>query len=196
MTIIVSNNSVEELKRHSGCAAGPDTDKSKRAILVVSFGTSYSDTRELTIEATEAAFVEAYPDYDIRRAFTAQIVIDVLEERDGIEVDNMTEALERLKKEKYSEVIVQPTLVMNGAEYDEMVAAVDQYEEAFDKIVVGRALLTSHDDYEIVMDALKAQIGTLSEDEAVIFMGHGTHHFSDAAYAAMDLRFKNEGYDN
>ena len=181
----------------AGCAqAAPDTDKSKRAILVVSFGTSYSDTRELTIEATEEAFVKAYPDYDIFRAFTAQIIIDKLEERDGIEVDNMQEALERLRGQKYSEVIVQPTLIMNGAEYDEMVAAVEEYEEDFDKIVVGDALLTSHEDYEIVMDALKAQIGDLAEDEAVVFMGHGTHHFADAAYSAMDLRFKNAGMDN
>jgi len=180
----------------AGCSSAPDTDKSKRAILVTSFGTSYSDTRELTIEATEAAFVEAYPDYDVLRAFTAQIVIDILEERDGIEVDNIEEALERLKKEKYSEVIVQPTLVMNGAEYDDVVAAVAEYEEYFDKIVVGDALLSSHDDYEIVVEALKAQIGDLADDEAVMFMGHGTHHFADAAYSAMDLRFKNEGLDN
>jgi len=180
----------------AGCASGPNTDKSKRAILVVSFGTSYSDTRELTIEATEQAFVEAYPDYDIRRAFTAQIVIDVLAERDGIEVDNIQEAMDKLKKEKYSEVIVQPTLVMNGAEYDEMAAVVEQFEEDFDKLVIGNALLTSHADYEIVIEALKAQIGELAADEAVMFMGHGTHHFADAAYSAMDLRLKNEGFDN
>ncbi len=180
----------------AGCASGPNTDKSKRAILVVSFGTSYSDTRELTIEATEAAFVEAYPDYDVRRAFTAQIIIDILEERDGIEIDNIEEALARLKKEKYSEVIVQPTLVMNGAEYDEVLAAVEVFEEDFDKIVVGNALLSSHDDYEIVVEALKAQIGELADDEAIMFMGHGTHHHADAAYSAMDLRFKNAGLDN
>lgn len=181
----------------AGCAqAAPDTDKSKRAILVTSFGTSYHDTRELTIDATEKAFAEAYPDYDIHRAFTSQIIIDILEERDGMEIDNIEEALERLKKEKYSEVIVQPTLVMNGAEFDDVVAAVAEYEEYFDKIVVGDALLTSHDDYQIVIDSLKAQIGDLAEDEAVIFMGHGSHHFADAAYSAMDLRLKNEGYDN
>ena len=181
----------------AGCAqAGPDTDKSKRAILVVSFGTSYHDTREVTIDATEAAFAQAYPDYDIHRAFTSQIIIDVLEERDGMEIDNMQEALERLKSEKYSEVVVQPTLVMNGAEYDEMVAAVHEYEEEFDKIVVGKALLTSHHDYEVVLDALKTQIGELADDEAVIYMGHGTHHFADAAYGAMDLRLKNAGLKN
>ncbi len=182
----------------AGCAQSqePDTDKSKRAMLVVSFGTSYADTREVTIEATEKAFVEAYPDYDVRRAFTAQIIIDVLEERDGIEVDNITEALERLKSEKYSEVIIQPTLVMNGAEYEEIMAAVDEYEEAFDKLVVGNALLTSHEDYERVIEAVKPQIGEVAEDEAVIFMGHGTHHYADATYAALDMRFKNGGMDN
>ncbi len=96
----------------AGCAeAAPDTDKSKRAILVVSFGTSYSDTRELTIEATEEAFVKAYPDYDIARAFTAQIIIDKLEERDGIEVDNMQEALERLKKESIQKLLFSQRLL-------------------------------------------------------------------------------------
>ncbi len=181
----------------AGCAsATPDTDKSKRAILVTSFGTSYSDTREVTIDATEKAFAQAYPDYDIHRAFTSQIIIDILEERDGMEIDNIEEALERLKNEKYSEVIVQPTLVMNGAEYDDVVAAVAEYEEAFDKIVVGKAMLTSHDDYQVVVDALKAQVGNLADDEAVIYMGHGTHHFADAAYGAMDLRLKNAGLKN
>lgn len=180
----------------AGCSAGPDTDKSKRAILVVSFGTSYADTREMTIEATEAAFEEAYPDYDIRRAFTSQIIIDILEERDGMEIDTIEEALERLKKEKYSEVVVQPTLVMNGAEYDDVAAAVSEYEEYFDRIVLGNALLSSHEDYEIVMEALEPITSKLADDEAVIFMGHGSHHFADSAYAAMDLRFKNAGYKN
>ena len=181
----------------AGCAgAAPDTDKSKKAILVVSFGTSYADTREATIDATEAAFAKAYPDYDIKRAFTSQIIIDILEERDGMEIDNMQEALDRLKSEKYSEVVVQPTLVMNGAEYDEMIAAVHEVEESFDKIVVGKALLTSHNDYEVVLEALKGQIGELADDEAVIYMGHGTHHFADAAYGAMDVRFKNAGLKN
>ncbi len=180
----------------AGCSQAPQTDKSKRAMLVVSFGTSYTDTRELTIEATEAAFKEAYPDYDVRRAFTAQIIIDKLEERDGLDIDNVSEALEKLKSEKYSEVIIQPTLVMNGAEYEEIMTAVEEYEDAFDKLVVGNALLTSHDDYERVIEAVKPQIGELAEDEAVIFMGHGTHHYADATYSALDLRFKNGGMDN
>lgn len=180
----------------AGCASGPNTDKSKRAMLVVSFGTSYADTREMTIEATENAFAQAYPDYDIRRAFTSQTIIDILEERDLIEIDNIVEALDRLKSEKYSEVIIQPTLVMNGEEYEEIMTAVAEYEEYFDKLVVGDALLTSHEDYERVIEAVKPQIGELAADEAVIFMGHGTHHYADATYSAMDLRFKNMGMTN
>ncbi len=179
----------------SGCAGG-QKDPNKRALLVVSFGTSYTDTREVTIEATEKALAEAYPDYDVRRAFTAQTIIDIMEERDGIEVDNPTEAFEKLKKEGYSEVIVQSLHIMNGAEYDDLVEVAKEYEEAFDKMVMGAPMLTHVEDYHTVVEALKPQIGELKENEAVVFMGHGTHHEANAVYAAMEYVFKDSGMDN
>lgn len=180
-----------------GCSTTP-TDTGKKAILVVSFGTSYADTRELTIEATEAKYRETYPDYEVVRAFTAQIIIDVLEERDGITVRNVEEAFKYLKDNKFSDIIVQPTLVMNGAEYDEMLAIVETEKENFAKLRIGAPLLTHVDDYVNVVEALRDEIemAVTAEDEAVVFMGHGTHHFANATYPALEYFFHDAGLNN
>lgn len=181
----------------AGCSSAP-ADTGKKAILVVSFGTSYADTRELTIEATEAKYAETYPDYEIVRAFTAQIVIDVLKDRDGIEVMNVEEAFKYLKDNKFSDVIVQPTLVMNGAEYDDMVAVVEAEKENFVNISVGAPLLTHVEDYINVVEALRDEVeaSVNAEDEAVVFMGHGTHHYANSTYAALEYNFHDAGLNN
>jgi sirohydrochlorin cobaltochelatase len=187
-----------------GCAAPAEEAGStventgKKAILVTSFGTSYADTRALTIEAIEKKYAEAYPDYEIVRAFTAQIVIDVLKDRDGIEVKNVEEAFAYLKDNKFSDVIVQPTLVMNGAEYDEMLAVVEAERENFVSLKVGSPLLTHVEDYKAVVEALRDEIEATitADDEAVVFMGHGTHHFANATYPAMEYFFHDAGLNN
>jgi sirohydrochlorin cobaltochelatase len=183
-----------------GCSTAASTpeDTGKKAILVVSFGTSYADTRELTIDATEAKYAETYPDYEVVRAFTAQIVIDVLEERDNIDVMNVEEAFKYLKDNKFSDVIVQPTLVMNGAEYDEMLAVVEEQEENFAHITVGAPLLTHVEDYMKVAEALRDEVeaAVTAEDEAVVLMGHGTHHYANSTYAAMEYTFHDLGMKN
>lgn len=175
-----------------GC--GPDANK--QAMLVVSFGTSYSDTRALTLDATEKDFEEKFGSYDVYRAYTAQTVIDILKERDNIEVYNVKEALEELKKEKYGTVVIQSLHVMNGAEYDDMMAVVKAYEKDFNEIKVGKALLTTHEDYENVITALSSNFPETADNEAIVFMGHGTHHEAGAVYAAMEYAFHADGYDN
>lgn len=188
-----------------GCAAPADTpsnqatvgDPDKKAILVVSFGTSYNDTRALTIEAIETAITDAYPEYEVRRAFTSQIIIDKLKERDGLEIKNVDEAMQQLVADGVGTLIVQPTHIMNGYEFDEMKAAIEPYAENFASLVYGAPLLTSSDDYLTLIDAFKAEITpNLSDDTALVLMGHGTHHFANATYAALDYMFKDQGMEN
>ncbi|GAA0180375.1 hypothetical protein SH2C18_30810 [Clostridium sediminicola] len=182
----------------TGCAQKASTDPAKKAILVVSFGTSYADTRELSIEATENRFKEEFPDYDIVRAFTAQIIIDVLKDRDNIEVFNVDEALNDLKDKKYSSVIIQPLHVMNGAEYDELVEGTKKFveEKAFDELKISKPLLTSVEDYKETVASLESQLPELQDNEAVVFMGHGTHHFANSTYAAMEYTLQDLGHKN
>ena len=126
------------------CAEASDA---KPVILVVSFGTSYNDSREATIGAIEADIAAAYPDYEVRRAFTAQTVIDILAERDGLEIDNVTEAMDRLVADGVKEVVVQPTHIMNGYEYDDVVEVLSAYEDQFDSLALCAPILTSYEDY-------------------------------------------------
>ena len=144
----------------------------KPVILVTSFGTSYNDSRHITIGAIEDAIREKYwQDYDIRRAFTAQIIIDKLKKRDGITIDNMTEALDRCVKDE-----------------------LDKYADKFDKISLGDPLLTSDDDYKKVAAAIKENMASFDDGKtALCLMGHGTEADSNADYAKMQEVFKNEG---
>ena len=171
--------------------------ESKPAVLVVSFGTSYNDTREATIGAVEKKIEEKFPDYDVRRAFTSQTIIDKLKERDNIEIDNVDTAMQKLVDDNVKELIVQPTHVMNGFEYEEMLNAVKPYEDKFTKLSIGQPLLTSDEDYNKVVEALAAETPQLADNSsAVIFVGHGTEHYANATYAALDYRFKALGYKN
>ena len=103
-----------------GCLAVASAEEAKNVILVVSFGTSYNDNRDLSIGAVEEDIQAAFPDWEVRRAFTAQTIIDILKDRDGIEIDNVTEAMERLVADGVKNVVIQPTHIMNGAEYDDV----------------------------------------------------------------------------
>lgn len=168
----------------------------KKAILVVSFGTSYKETRNKTIGAIEKEIATAYPDWEIRRAFTSGMILRVLKKRDGIHIDTVTEAMERLVADGFETVLVQPTHIINGDEYDKMVAEIKPYYETLKQIKIGVPLLTSSQDYEAVIEAVMAQFSQLKKDEALVFMGHGTTHHTDAVYAALDYRFKAMGYPN
>ncbi|MBN2899241.1 MAG: sirohydrochlorin cobaltochelatase [Clostridia bacterium] len=173
-------------------------DTGKQAILLVSFGTSYEDTRALTIDALEDKYKEAYPDYEVLEAFTSQIIIDLLKERDHIEIYNVEEAFNYLKDNKFAHVVVQPTLIMNGAEYDEMLAVVEAEKENFVELKLGNPLLSQSEDYEAVVESLRVEIEPkmATENEAVVFMGHGTHHFANATYPALEYYFHDAGMKN
>lgn len=170
-------------------------ENKKKAILVVSFGTSYNETRKRTIGALEKAIGQAYPAWEVRRAFTSQMIINKLAKRDQIKIDNVGEALERLAAEGVDELYVQPTHVMNGMEYDEVVEEVERCGDRFSSVVMGSPLLTTAEDYDAVVEALIGEYAP-AEREALVLMGHGTEHHADAAYAALDYHFKAAGHDN
>jgi len=177
----------------SGCQAEEKTP----VILAVSFGTSYDDNREVTIGAVENAIKDANPGYEVRRAFTSQIVIDVIKERGGDAIDNVEEAFDRLVKDGVKELVVQPTHVMSGFEYDDLMAAVDEYKDKFDKVSVGAPLLTSDDDYTTLANALAADTAAFNTDgTAIVFMGHGTEHEANAAYGKLQETFTANGNTN
>ncbi len=175
---------------------GKKGDPNKKAVLVISFGTSYNETRAKTIEATEQKISEAFPEYDFKRAFTSQFIIDKLKERDGLEIDNVEQAMQKLVDEGYGEILIQSLHVMNGAEYDDTIEVVEAYKNKFSNMSFGSPLLTSSEDYLEVVDALVTEIPELKEGEALFFMGHGTHHYSNSAYACLDYTFKYKGYDD
>lgn len=166
-------------------------------ILAVSFGTSYNDNRDITIGAIEKSLEEAFPEYPVRRAFTAQIIIDKLAERDGLEIDNVTQALDRAVADGFKNLIVQPTHLMNGLEYMDVVNELAEYESDFDKIVIGEPLLTSDADYEAVINAITEDTKSYDDGEtAIVYMGHGTEAESNQVYATMQEKLTAAGYSN
>ena len=179
-----------------GCMSFASAEEVKPVILVVSFGTSYTDNLDLSIGAVENDIAAAFPEYEVRRAFTAQTVIDILGEG-NMEIDNVTEAMERLVADGVKKVVIQPTHVMNGAEYDDVMAEIAPYADKFEVMAVGKALLTSHEDYEAVIEALLADNENAgSADTALVYMGHGTHHFANATYSQLEGMMHAEGYEN
>ncbi len=157
----------------------------KQAILAVSFGTSYPDTLEKTIAATEQALAAAFPDWEVRRAFTSGMIINKLRQRDGVEIDNVARAMDRLEAEGFTHVAVQSTHVMHGEEYEKMLAQLEPYRLRM-QVSVGMPLLHAESDYTAVADALLGWLPQPQPDEALILMGHGTAHFANSAYAQME----------
>ena len=176
------------------CAAA---EEAKPVILVVSFGTSYNDNRELTIGAVESDIAAAFPEYEVRRAFTAQTIIDKLAKRDGIQIDNVKEAMERLIADGVKRVVIQPTHVMNGFEFDDVKAEVLPYSGQFDSFQIGAPLLTSLEDNKALIEAVLAKNEAAgAEDTALVFMGHGTEHYANATYSQLERMMHAEGYEN
>lgn len=165
---------------------------SKKALLAVSFGTSHEDTLEKTIVALEQDLSAAFPDYDLHRAFTSGMILRVLAKR-GVHINDVPAALELLLEEGYTEVVMQPTHIMNGDEYEKMVAHASPYVERFERFSTGKALLTSIQDYRDTIEALLAELPPKTEGKAIVFMGHGTEHFANAAYAMLDYMFHDMG---
>lgn len=166
------------------------------ALLVVSFGTSYRETREKTIDRIEKELGEAFPDTDVRRAFTSGMIIKRLKERDRIYVNNVEEALHEIAADGYRKVMIQPTHIINGLEYEKMMRMIEPFRDVFDAVTVGSPLLTSSEDYSVAVEACAEAFGIEKGGSPFIFMGHGSDHHADAAYAALDYRFRAMGYTN
>lgn len=165
-----------------------DKMNSEKAILVISFGTSYNDNREKTIGAIEKDIAEAFPDYEIRRAFTSKMIIAKLKKRDNEHIDYIDEALERLATDGFKKVIVQPTHIMNGTEYDFVRNISMNYADRFDNLTVGTPLLTTAEDYDAVVEAIDDTMIKENAPNTVILMGHGTEHYANAAYSQLMLK--------
>ncbi|PID57879.1 sirohydrochlorin cobaltochelatase [candidate division KSB3 bacterium] len=169
----------------------------KKTILVVSFGTSYADTRKATIDAIEGNIAETFLDYEVQRAFTSRIIRKILKERDEIEVDDPQQALTALKNKGVSEVIIQATHVIPGAEFHDLLRTARHFKDDFEKIVVGMPLLSATErDLRKAAAALTRQMPALKKDEAVVLMGHGTYHAANAIYAELERVFKEMDTDN
>lgn len=167
-------------------------------LLVASFGTSYNDSRRLTIGAIEQALEDAYSDtYSVRRGFTSQIIIDHVKSRDNVAIDNITEALDRAVANGVKNLVVQPTHLMNGLEYNDLVNEIAQYADAFEKVAIGEPLLTSEEDFKAVMEAITKETAQYDDGEtAICFMGHGTEADSNVIYAKMQELLTEAGYEN
>lgn len=170
--------------------------ESKKAILVVSFGTSFHQTREKTIDVIEKKIGDAFPDQKIYRAWTSKMIMAKLLKRDGIKINNVKEAMEQMRNDGITDVIIQPTHVINGIENDLMKEDALSYRDDFHSIAFGTPLLTSEQDSLDVIDAVAREFSDLKEDEALVLMGHGTTHYANSIYAALDYTFKDKGYPN
>ena len=168
----------------------------KKAILVVSFGTSHADTRKKTIDQIEEDIRSNYPEYAIYRAFTSKMIIRILQQSDGIKIFTVSEAMEQMKNDGISDVIIQPTHILNGIENDLMLRDANLYKREFNSIKFGAPLLHETEDYWKVINAFVNRLPEFSDNEAVVCMGHGTQHYTNASYAALDYMFKDKGYEN
>ena len=174
-----------------------DAVEGSTVILVVSFGTSYNENRKVTIEAIEEAVGSEFGDYEVRRAFTSQIIIDKLKERDGLEIDNVEEALDRAVEDGIANLVVQPTHLMDGYEYTDLANELKDYEGKFSKVVLGEPLLSSDEDFDKVVKAIVEKMAEYDDGEtAICFMGHGTEADSNRVYPRMQETLKAAGYEN
>ena len=189
-------------------------DIGENELLVVSFGTSFNGSRAADIKGIEDALQAAYPDWSVRRAFTAQIIINHVQARDGEKIDNMDQALERAVANGVKNLVVQPTHLMHGAEYDEMCEAVEQYKDKFDSVAIAEPLLGEVGEDATVINADKEAVAAAITAEAVktagydaaaaaaadgtafVFMGHGTSHTAKVSYSQMQTAMQTLGYDN
>lgn len=174
----------------------PVNTQTKKAILAVSFGTSHEDTRKVTIDAIEDSMREAFPEYPVYRAWTSKMIIRKLKNRDNIIVPTVREAMEQMISDGITDVLVQPTHVINGIENDLMKEDALSYRDSFHSISFGDPLLTTEEDSHKVIAAIAEEFSNITKKQALVFMGHGTTHFANSIYAALDYTFKDKGYHN
>lgn len=172
------------------------SENKKKAILVVSFGTSFHDTRKKTIDKIVEDIKNAYPNYTVYQAWTSKMIIYKLLMRDGIQINTVSEAAAQMIADGIEELIVQPTHIINGIENELMKEDILNYQKQFNKINFGDPLLTTtHDNIQAIQAVMKEYMD-LQRDEVLVFMGHGTTHYANSVYAALDYTFKDMGYDN
>ena len=166
-----------------------------KVILVVSFGTSYNNNRGLSIGAIENDIKDSFPDYEIRRAFTSQMIINKLKKRDDLHIDNVKEALERAVQDGVKTIIVQPTHMMDGTEYHYKIKDhLEDYKDKFDTLILGKPLIKYDEDYEDLIKSITAT--EYSDDTAVCFMGHGTPADSNIIYTTLQDKLFSKNYKN
>ena len=183
-------------------------------LLVVSFGTSFNGSRAEDIGGIEKALQQAYPDWSVRRAFTAQIIINHVAARDGEKIDNVEQALERAVANGVKKLVVQPTHLMHGAEYDELIAVLDQYRDKFETVAVSEPLLGEVGADATIVNADKERVAVAltaaavnaagyadlaaaeADGVAFVFMGHGTSHIANVTYSQMQTQMEKLGYQN
>lgn len=161
---------------------------------MVSFGTSYHDTREKNIAACERDLAASCPDRTLFRAFTSGMIIRKLQQRDGIHIDTPLQALQKLAEQGYQDVAIQSLHIINGDEYEKIVREVQSMRPRFQRLTLGAPLLSGHGDYVQLMQALRQQMPPLAATERVVFMGHGASHHAFAAYACLDHMMAVQGF--
>ena len=169
----------------------------EKELLVVSFGTSFNDSRRMTIGGIERALQRAFPDWSVRRAFTSQIIIDHVKNRDGEVIDNVAEALDRAVENGVKTLVVQPTHLMHGYEYTDLVNELAEYADAFESITVGEPLVNSEEDFALTAAVLADVTADYDDGKtAIVYMGHGTEAESNEIYAKMQQIMTAAGYEN
>ena len=212
------NADPDYFRRDTGDASKDDPrnqdEIGENELLVVSFGTSFNDSRAEDVKGIEDALAEAYPDWSVRRAFTAQIIINHVEARDDEVIDNMQQALDRAVENGVKNLVVQPTHLMHGAEYDEMTEAVNEYKDKFESVAIAEPMLGEvGDDATVINDDKKAVAQAITDEAckeagfdsmdaaaeagtAFVFMGHGTSHTANITYDQMQTQMENLGFKN
>lgn len=170
-------------------------EKKETAVLAVSFGTSYENTRKKTLDVIEREIREAYPDRAFYRAWTSGMIRKKIRERDGICIPGVKEALEQMKEDGIRQIAVQPTHMMNGLEYWKLYREISEERDSFAQVSIGKPLLTELKDCDRVLRELLKEI-PVSEEEALVLMGHGSLHYANFVYGALDYRLKELGYRN
>ncbi|MEE0954671.1 MAG: sirohydrochlorin cobaltochelatase [Eubacterium sp.] len=170
--------------------------ESTKAILVTSFGTSVNETRKKTIDAIVKDMAEAFPDRKVYTAWSSSMLIRILAKRDGAHIDTVEEAFGRMKTDGIRDVIVQPTHIINGYDNDKLVRQTEAHLGDFDTVRVGRPMVSGQEDNEQVVENLKNIYGRLPEDEALVLLGHGTSHYANNVYPALDFLLKDDDCPN
>lgn len=167
----------------------------KKAIVVVSFGTAVKEARK-AIENMENVIKKSFSDFDFFRAFTSSVVIKKIKREENVEILNLEQAFEYLKENKYDEVYCQSIHILNGLEYFKAVDTIEKYKKYFKKLVVGKPLLNDEDDYFKCFEILRNFMPKMNENEAFVYMGHGSEHFSNSAYSQLENTFHYNGIEN